>query len=105
MRVETALLMSSLVGCMHAAVLNPTEICGAQNMVLAGTTSGESAGTSGENSSREVSCRRPETNRDACEIRAATASIAIKEQSGDADHESKRVFFETYAACMGNKSP
>lgn len=104
MRVETALLMSSLVGCMHAAVLNPTEICGAQNMVLAGTTSGESAGTAGESSSREVSCRRPETSRDGCEIRAATESIASKERSGD-DHEAKRVFFETFAACMGNKSP
>lgn len=85
------MVLLALSGCVHRPPLTGAEWCGAQGMVLVGEMSSSTNdravaigrnGTvyaSGESSSLVFNCRRVETKRDECEVRAASESIPIKE--------------------------
>jgi hypothetical protein len=78
-----------LGACVHAPIWSPQEQCAANGLVLNGVVSshGETVAVASggaivvanaESTDESVSCRRPATIDETCEVRAATASLRVK---------------------------
>lgn len=84
-------LVTIAAGCVHEPELSGTEYCGARGLVFAGTTSTTMEDRSvafvgtrpivvvSAGEAESLSCRRPDTQQDDCEIQAAAVSRAVKE--------------------------